>query len=91
MEKNPFTFDKTNPRMVVGMEKSPMVYTAAGVIFVASLAWYQKRYFRIDQNAANFLGFTLASIPASMAYANVALSSGCIEAAAINNERENQR
>ena len=90
MEKNPYKFDAKNPRLVADTQRSSLVYTAAGVIFLGSLAWYNKRYFRIDQNAANFAAFTIGSIPASFAYANFALNDPETEAACINNERELQ-
>ena len=90
MEKNPYKFDAKNPRLVADTQRSSLVYTAAGVIFLGSLAWYNKRYFRIDQNAANFAAFTIGSIPASFAYANFALNDPETEAACLNNERELQ-
>ena len=67
-----------------------MVYTTAGVLFLGSLMWYNKRYFRIDQNAANFAAFTLGSLPASFAYANFAWNDPINEAGCINNDRELQ-
>ena len=67
-----------------------MVYTAAGVLFLGSIMWYNKRYFRIDKNAANFAAFTIASMPASYAYSNFALNDPLTEAATMNNERELQ-
>ena len=90
MEKNPFTFDAKNPRLVANTQRPSMVYTAAGVLFLGSLAWYNKRYFRVDQNAANFAAFTIGSLPASFAYANFALNDPETEAACINNDRELQ-
>ena len=90
MEKNPFPFDAKNPRLVANTQRPSMVYTAAGVLFLGSLAWYNKRYFRVDQNAANFAAFTIGSIPASFAYANFALNDPETEAACINNDRELQ-
>ena len=86
----PFKFDAKNPRLVVDKQRSSMVYTAAGVIFLGSLAWYNKRYFRIDQNAANLVAFTIASAPASFAYGNFFFSDAETEAACINNDRELQ-
>ena len=88
MEKNPYKFDAKNPRLVADMQRPSLVYTAAGVLFLGSLAWYNKRYFRIDQNAANFAAFTIGSVPASFAYANFALNDPETEAACINNDRE---
>ena len=90
MEKNPYTFDTRNPRLVADAQRSSLVYTAAGVLFLGSLAWYNKRYFRIDQNAANFAAFTIGSLPASYAYSNFFLSDPVTEAACINNDRELQ-
>ena len=91
MEKNPFTFDAKNPRLVTDRQRNSLVYAAAGAIWVGSMMWYNKRYFRVDQNAMNMLAFTAASIPASFAYANFALSDPETEAACINNERELQQ
>ena len=90
MDPNPFKFDEKNPRLVVGKERSNLVYTAAGLIFLGSLSWYNKRYFRVDQNAMNMVAFTVASIPTSYAYANFFLSDAETEAACINNDRELQ-
>ena len=88
MDANPYKFDSKNPRLVVNKETSGLVYAAAGTLFLASLAFYNKRVFRIDQNVANFAAFTVASVPASYAYANFALNDAETEAAALNNERE---
>ena len=91
MEKNPFSFDEKNPRLVLNRERSGFIYAAAGLLWVGSMAWYNKRYFRIDQNAMNMLAFTAASVPASFAYANFVLSDPETEAACINNDRELQK
>ena len=91
MDPNPYKFSASNPRLVEGAERSSLVYTAAGIIFAGSLAWYNKRIFRVDQNAANFAAFAVAGIPAAYSYANFALSDAETEAACINNDRELQR
>mmetsp|Transcript_29939 Transcript_29939/g.39800 ORF Transcript_29939/g.39800 Transcript_29939/m.39800 type:complete len:92 (+) Transcript_29939:18-293(+) len=90
MEKCPFTFDSKNPRLVKDAATPGAVYTAAGVLFLASISLYNKRFFRIDQNAANMVAFTLASAPASFAYANYFLNDAETEAAVLNNSRETQ-
>ena len=61
------------------------------MLFLGSLAWYNKRFFRVDQNAMNFAAFTVASVPASFAYANFFLNDAVTEAGCINNEREMQK
>ena len=90
MEKNPFTFDAKNPRLVKDAQTPGYVYTAAGVLFLASVSFYNKRFFRIDQNAMNLVAFTLAAGPAAYSYANFALNDANTEAAVINNARETQ-
>ena len=90
MDPSPYKFDSKNPRLVADASRNNIVYTAAGAIFLGSMMWYNKRYFRVDQNAANFAAFTVASLPASYAYSNFFLSSAESEAACINNERELQ-
>ena len=47
MEKNPFTFDPKNPRLVINKEQSSLVYAAAGLLWVGSMSWYNRRYFRV--------------------------------------------
>ncbi len=91
MEKNPFTFDSKNPRLVVDKQRSSLVYTAAGLIWFGSMAWYNKRYFRVDQNAVNMLAFSIASIPAAYAYSSTCFSDAKTEAACMNNDRELQQ
>ena len=90
MEKNPYKFSPSNSRLVVGSERPSTVTYAAAAIFFGSLHLYNRRFFRIDGNAVNMLAFTVASLPASYAYANYFFSSAEIEAAIINNERENK-
>ena len=90
MEPCPFKFDAKNPRLVLDKERPSLVYTATAALFLGSLAWYNKKFFRIDQNAMNLVAFTVASLPASYSYANFALSDAETEAACINNDRELQ-
>ena len=90
MDPCPYKFDAKNPRLVADRQRPGLVYTAAGGIFLASLAWYNKRFFRIDQNAMNMVAFTVASVPASYSYANFFLNDAETEAACINNDREMQ-
>ena len=91
MDPSPYSFDPKNPRLVMDKQRPSLIYTAAGVIFMGSLAWYNKRYFRVDQNAANMVAFTIASVPASFAYANFFVNDAETEAACINNDRELQK
>lgn len=89
MEKNPYTFSTANPRLATSnCERSGNVMLGAGLLFAASLHLYNRRFFRIDGNAVNFLAFAGASLPASFAYSNFFLSSAVVEAGAKNNERE---
>ena len=90
MDPCPYKFDAKNPRLVIDRQRPGIVYSAAGLLFLGSVAWYNKRFFRIDQNAMNFAAFTIAAVPASFAYANFALNDAVTEAAVINNEREMQ-
>ena len=90
MDPCPYKFDKGNPRLVINKEQPATVYAAAGAIFLMSLRWYNRRYFRIDQNVANMAAFTLASVPASFSIANFALNDAETEAALLNNSRELQ-
>ena len=91
MEPNPYKFSASNPRLVEGADRPGIVHMAAAGIFLGSVAWYNKRFFRVDQNAANLVAFTLASVPASFTYANFALNDAETEAACLNNERELQK
>ena len=88
LEKNPFKFSAENPRVVNEASRPNTVVYGAAAIFLFSLHLYNRRFFRKDGNALNFLGFAAASVPASWAYSNFIFSSAEIEAAIINNERE---
>lgn len=91
MDPSPYKFEEKNPRLVSNVQDTSMVNMAAGALFLGSLMWYNKRYFRLDSNALNLAGFTLASLPASYVYANFALNSAENEAALANNARELQQ
>ena len=88
MEKSPFTYDASNPRWVANAETPGKVFMAAGAIFLLSMRAYNRKYFRVDNNLINMLGFTAVSAPCSYAYANFFLNSAENEAAMINNKRE---
>ncbi len=90
MEKNPYKFSPSNSRLVVGNERPSMVTYGTAALFLGSVYFYNRRFFRIDGNAVNMLAFTVASLPASYAYASYFFSSPVIEAAIINNDRENK-
>lgn len=90
MEKNPYTFNANNKRVVVNNERPSLVYYGAAVVFAASLSFYNKRFFRKDGNMLNLFAFAAASLPASYSYASFVLSSPEIEAGLINNERESK-
>jgi len=62
-----------------------MVAYATAAIFLGSVYLYNRRFFRIDSNSVNMLAFTVASLPASHAYANFLFNSAETEAALINN------
>ena len=91
MEPCPYKFTPNNPRLVADCQRPGAVYTAAAVIFAGSVAWYNKRFFRVDQNAMNMLAFTIAAVPASYSYANFAFNDAETEAGCINNDRELQQ
>ena len=88
MEKNPYTFDETNPRLVTGVEQPQTVYLMAGGIFAGALYAYNRKFFRRDKNLANFALFAGLGAPASYVYSNFALSSGEMEAGQLNNDKE---
>ena len=90
MDDKPFKFEGSNPRIATNIEAPKNVYAVAGGIFIASLYFYNKRTFRIDQNALNFVLFTGASAFASVQWANTFLSSPVIEAGLENNRQELQ-
>jgi hypothetical protein len=69
-------------------ERPTNVYYAAGALFLFSLRAYQRRIYRVDHSAVNFLLFTGASAWASYQWSAFFLSSGNIEAALKNNEKE---
>ena len=88
MDEKPYKFDSHNPRIVTNVHKPTSIYGVAAALFLGSLYLYNKKIFRIDQNALNFLLFTGGSAFASYQYANFFLSSPIIEAGLINNEKE---
>ena len=88
MEKQPYTFDPKNARIVLNVERSSIVTPVAGVLFAGSIYFYSKRYFRCDKNLVNLLAFSVASVPASYSYANFFLNSAETEAGIINNQNE---
>ena len=90
MEPNPYTFSQTNPRLALNIERPSTVTYGAAAVFLFSLHLYNRRFFRKDANAINFLGFAIASIPASYAYSSFFLSNAVIEAGIVNNERESK-
>jgi hypothetical protein len=88
MDLKPYKFDSHNPRIVTNIEQPTTVYGVAAALFLGSLYLYNKKIFRINQNAMQFLLFTGGSAFASYQYANFFLSSPEIEAGLINNEKE---
>ena len=88
MEKNPYTFDASNKRLVMNVEKPNTVFMAAGALFLGSLHLYNRKFLRVDGKAGNALLFAVLSAPASYTYANFFLSDATTEAGALNNERE---
>ena len=91
MEKNPFTFDEKNPRLVVDCERDYRLLPAMGAIFLGSVYMFNKRRFRIDSNAANLIAFTAGACPASYVFANTLFGDYNVEAGLLNNERETSR
>ena len=88
MEKNPYTFDEKNPRLVKGCERDYRLAPTAGAIFLTSVYMYNKKRFRIDQNAINLIGFTVGAVPASCVFANMVFGDSIVEAGLLNNQRE---
>ena len=64
------------------------VYAGTGALYAASLAWYGKKFFRVNGNGVYFLAFAAFSVPASYGYAKFMLSNPETEAALMNNFRE---
>ena len=88
--ENPFRFeDRSNPRVVTNsvMEWNK-VYGGTGLLWAGSIAWYQRKFFRVNNNAVYLLAFTAFSLPASYGYAKFFLSSADDEAAYMNNKAE---
>ena len=88
MEKNPYTFDKQNPRLVVGCERDARVASSSIAIWAASVFYYNKWFFRKDKNPVSMLGFTLVSLPCAYAYGNMIFGSAVTEAGIMNNQSE---
>ena len=61
---------------------------AAGALWAFSMMKYNRRFFRINGNAAYLLSFGAISAPVSYTYANFFLSSGVYEAGVMNNAKE---
>ena len=91
MDDKPYKFEGSNPRIATNIEEPKNVYAVAGGIFLASLYLYNRRTFRMDQNALNFVLFTGASAFASVQWAKTFLSSPVIEAGLENNRLEAQQ
>ena len=90
MDASPYKFDSKNSRLVVNKEQPTLVFAATGALFLFSLSWYNRRFFRIDQNAMNMAAFTVASMPASYSISNFFLNDAETEAALMNNAKETQ-
>ena len=88
MEKNPYTFDQKNCRLVKDCERPASVLYGAGALFAYSVYMYNRKIFRVDQNFMNLMGFCAVSVPMSYSYASYFLSSATIEAGLLNNQRE---
>ena len=90
MEKNPYTFDTKNHRLVTGVEApTTKIYLASGVIFLGALHLYNRKFFRIDGSLGNLALFAGLAAPASYTYSNFLLSDSVLEAGQLNNRREN--
>jgi hypothetical protein len=85
MDLKPYKFDPHNPRIVTNVERPNSVYGVAAALFLGSLYVYNRKIFRIDQNALNFLLFTAGSAFASYQYANFFLNTPINEAGLLNN------
>ena len=91
MDDKPYKFDTANPRVVTNVQEPSNLYALAGGIFVASLYLYNRRTFRMDQNALNFVLFSGASAFASLQWARAILDSPINQAGLINNQNELQQ
>ena len=91
MEKNPYTFDEKNPRLVVNCERDAKLMSTMAAVFLGSVYMFNKKRFRIDQNAINLLAFTAGACPASYFIAQQLVGDATVEAGLLNNERETGR
>ena len=88
MEKNPYKFSESNPRLVEDAARDNKVYYGAAAVFLFSLNVYNRKFFRKDGNMLNMMAFAGASVPAAYFYADMVFGSATTEAALINNEKE---
>ena len=70
MDEKLYKFEGPNPRVATNVEEPSNLLYLSGAIFIGSLYLYNKRTFRIDQNALNFLLFSGASAFASYQWAS---------------------
>ena len=85
MDKNPFTFNSANRRIVDGVERDNRLYFAASGIWFYSLYAYNRKYLRKNGDILGFMAFAALSVPAAYAYADLAFGSAETEAALQNN------
>ena len=85
--ENPFKFeDKKNSRVVTNNTIDwNKIYGASALLWVSSMAMYQRKFFRVNNNAVYLLAFTAFSLPASYGYAKFMMASAENEAALMNN------
>ena len=88
MDPNPYKFDASNSRWVVGNERPATVMTVTALLWGFSVMKYNRRFFRVDKNLVNFMAFTALSAPAAYSYSSFIFSSPEIEAGIINNRNE---
>jgi hypothetical protein len=90
MEKNPYKFSETNPRMVIDADRDMKVYYATAAMFLFSMHVYNRKFFRKDANVLNMMAFCGASLPAAYGYSDFVFGSAVTEAAILNNENESK-
>ena len=90
-EKDPYTYDKVNPRLVTNCARPDKTYVYAAGLWAASMLYYQRQVFRYDKNVAFFGLFALGSAFASYSYANYFTVDAVTEAGMLNNELEKRK
>ena len=90
MEGKPYLFENpSNRRIVTNIQPNwSKVYAGAGAIYLLSLQWYSRKFFRVNGNGVYLMAFAAFSLPAAYSYSKFLLSTPEEEAAYLNNQKE---